>query len=76
MVCAQIPIILGAQGNLNNRMQRIPRLVVHPGAQQKQTQILSMLPQSRTQSSPTDKILRKKSSSQSKAIKATTNKAP
>lgn len=73
MVCAQTPTALGAQENLKDRMQRVLTLVVHPGTQQKQTQILSggMPPQSRTQSSPTDKVPREKSNSQSKAIKHT-----
>ena len=39
VVCAQIPTALGAQENLN-RMQRVSVLVMHPGAQREQTQIL------------------------------------
>lgn len=41
-VCAQIPTALGAQAKLSNRIQSVPRLVVHPGAQQKQSQKFSL----------------------------------
>jgi len=56
-----------------NKRQRVPRWLTQPGARRKQTPELSAgsPPQSRTQSSPTDKVPRKKSISPSTAIKHT-----